>query len=139
MYKLTPWQSAELIWSRFINIHGLPGRNIPADLHQEHLNRVCKEAIRGLGVKQTEKAITRIGKALGTVSPVLDQFDKDNKVPNCSGIRTVPSSEKDIQLIIHQLQRSGVPGRKHSTFPKPRDVLHAKDHSELLQWIMEHM
>lgn len=37
-HKLTPRQSAELIWSRFINVHGLPGRNIPADLYMEHLN-----------------------------------------------------------------------------------------------------
>ena len=30
---LSPRQAAELIWSRFINVHGLPGRNIPNDLH----------------------------------------------------------------------------------------------------------
>ena len=45
-YKLTPRQSAELVWSRFVNVHGLPGRNIPADLYQEHLIRVCKDTIR---------------------------------------------------------------------------------------------
>ena len=72
--KLTPRQSAEFLWNRFVNVHGLPGRNISSDLHQEHLNRVCKDAVRGLGTNQTEKSIGRVGKALGTLSPVLDQY-----------------------------------------------------------------
>ena len=46
-----------------MNVHGLPGRNISSDLHQEHLNRVCKDAVRGLGTNQTEKSIGRVGKA----------------------------------------------------------------------------
>ncbi len=42
-YKFTPRQSAQLIWNRFINIHGLRGRNtqVTSSLcHQEHLNRI---------------------------------------------------------------------------------------------------
>lgn len=42
---LSERQAAELIWSRFVNVHGLPGKNIPNDLHCEHLNRLCKTAI----------------------------------------------------------------------------------------------
>ena len=57
-----------LIWSRFINVHGIPGRYIPADLYMEHLNRLCKEAIHGLGGNTTEKTICHIGKSLGTPS-----------------------------------------------------------------------
>ena len=52
-YTLSPRLSAELLWSRFINVHGHPGRNIPADLHMEHLNRLVKEAIRNLGANKT--------------------------------------------------------------------------------------
>ena len=47
-YGLLPHLSAELIWSHFVNVHGHPGKNIPADLHMEHLNRFVKEAIRTL-------------------------------------------------------------------------------------------
>ena len=32
-YSLTPRQSLELIWSRFVNVYGLPGRNVPNNLH----------------------------------------------------------------------------------------------------------
>ena len=36
----------QIMWSRFVNIRGVPGGNIPADLHNEHLNRLCKESIK---------------------------------------------------------------------------------------------
>ncbi len=73
-YMLTPRLSQELLWSRFVNTHSISGRNIPCDLFQEHLNRVCKEAVQGLRANKTEKAITKIGKTLGTVVPVLDNY-----------------------------------------------------------------
>ena len=60
-YKLTPCQAQELIWSRFISTHN-SWANIPGDLHQEHLNRVVKDAIRGLHSNKTEKAITRVAR-----------------------------------------------------------------------------
>jgi len=46
------------------NMHGTPGKNIPMDLYMEHLNRIAKEAIKGLGANKTPKAIQRIGMAL---------------------------------------------------------------------------
>ena len=60
-YTLSPRLSAQLLWSRFINVHGRPGKNIPGDLHMEHLNRIAKEAVGYLGANKTEKAIQRIG------------------------------------------------------------------------------
>ena len=38
-YALSPRQAAQLISSRFVNVHGLTGQNISADLHMEHLNQ----------------------------------------------------------------------------------------------------
>ena len=46
-YTLSPRQSQQLLWSRSVNMHGQQGRNVACDLHMEHLNRVCKEAIKG--------------------------------------------------------------------------------------------
>ena len=45
-YQLPPCQATQLIYSRFINIHGLPSRNIPANLHMENLNAVGNDASR---------------------------------------------------------------------------------------------
>ena len=123
-YSLPPRLSAELLWSRFINVHGRPGKNIPADLHMEHLNRIAKEAIKNLGANKTEKAIARVGRALGTIAPVLRQFDEENAVTAPSGAHQRASTEKDRNAIVGELVHSKifdtVPGRKHSTFPHPQ-------------------
>ena len=37
-FLFSPRQCNQLIWSRCVNIHGLPGSNIPAVLFMEHLN-----------------------------------------------------------------------------------------------------
>ena len=125
-YQLTPRQSAQLIWNRFINVHGIRGWKIPGDLHLEHLNRIAC-----------------VGKALGTLSPVLQQFDILNHVPDSTGTHRAPKSHKDRDAIIHQLQQSKIyctiQSRVHHTFPKPRDVLHAIGHEQLCKWIMEHI
>lgn len=60
-FTLSPRQAHQLLWSRFVNIHGLIGRNIPCDLHMEHLNRVCKDAIKGVGANKTVETIQRVG------------------------------------------------------------------------------
>ena len=48
------------------------GRNIPCDLHLERLNRLLKEAVRGLQVNKTSAAISRVGKSMGTLSDVIN-------------------------------------------------------------------
>ena len=37
---LPPNLAEQVKWSRFVNIHGLPGHNVSCDLHMEHLNRL---------------------------------------------------------------------------------------------------
>ena len=63
-HGLPQLQNQQLLWSRFVNLHGLPGRNIPADLHLKHLNRLAKQAIQGLGSSKKKVALAQIGKAL---------------------------------------------------------------------------
>ena len=86
-----------------MNTHSAPGRNIPADLHQEHLNRLCKESVRGLRANKTEKAIIHVGKILGTLAPLLDNYDIDNNVGVVSGAHRTSSIEKDRDLIVQHL------------------------------------
>ena len=72
-YHLTlpPNLAEQLKWSRFVNVHGLPGDNISCDLHQEHMNRLVKVAIEGLGAnKKSSKAVIRVGKAVGLLAMI---------------------------------------------------------------------
>lgn len=102
-------------------MHGIPGRNIAADLYMEHLKRV---AIKHLGANKTNKAIKRVGKAIGTIAPLLDIFE-DNMVKDVSG-----AHHRANDTIIEELMKVYVftvhVGRKQHTFESPQDLLRAK-------------
>ena len=70
----------------------------------EHVNRACKDAIRGLGANKTEISIVRIGKAIGPLMSVTSNYDwsvlgKESE----SSKHKVPSSEKDRRLMMNEL------------------------------------
>ena len=44
-YILSPRLKAQLTWSRFVNVHEKPRRNIPCDLQMEHMNRLLVYAL----------------------------------------------------------------------------------------------
>ena len=121
-FTLSPHHRQQLLSARCINVHGIRGRNIPSDLHMEHLNRTIKTAMKGLGSNKTDQAICRIGRALGTLAPVLDQFDMDNNVPATTGGHKRSNSQKDVYVIVEELRKAKVfahiPSRKHN-IPTP--------------------
>lgn len=142
-FKLTPRQSAELKWSRFINCHGVQGRNVPCDLHLEHMNRLCKEAVHGLQANKTSVSIVRVGKSLGTLKDTVEQFDDDNDIHAPSQAHSTPSVNKDRDIILKELLNNSVfhPGvaRHHASFPRVRVWTKSFDRKVLIQWIIEHM
>ncbi len=134
LYTLSPRLSAQLIWSRFVNMNGKPGMNIAGDLH------TC---IRAQGVNRTAKAIQRTGRAIGTISPLLDQFDEDNSITHSSSRQerqAKPNTQTDIEVVAEELVKSRgfivEDNRKHLTFPRVRNVLHSKTKDELMTWIL---
>ena len=66
----------------------------------EHLNRLANDAIQNLGANKSEEAIKRVGRSIGTLSPVLDQFDTENSVSLGSGRHTKPSICRDIAVAV---------------------------------------
>lgn len=142
-YLLSPREAAELIWCRFVNVHGCPGRNIANDLHMEHLNRNCKTPIRGLGANKTPESMSRIANALGTVVPVLDNFDDNNKVPKTSGNHNPQNAAKDLKMLMSVLKDASVfcdrGVRFHPSCPNPRNILHAISQTELTEWMITHI
>ena len=142
-FRLPPRQAEELIWSRFINTHGVPGRNIPLDLHLEHLNRLCKTSIAHLGPNKMEEGIVRCSNILGTIQAVLDIFDNDNDVLSPSGSYHRASFKKDLQTLVKELHKleafKVIPGRKYKTFPNPVNRLHSKPMEDMISWIKDHL
>ncbi len=97
-FVLSPQLAEQLKWSRFINNHGNCGRNISMDLHMEHLNWLCKTAIEGLGANKSKRAILRIGRTVGMLEALLNNFDNDNDVTNISQAHTARNNKKRSEL-----------------------------------------
>ena len=142
-YALSPRLSNQLMWSRFINVHGLPGRNIPLNLHMEHLNRRAKDAIKNLGSNKTVGAVTRVGHCIGALSHVLDQFDRENLVDSGSSKYWKPRATKDISIAVEELVNiqafSVQEGRRHRHYPEGKDLLESIPQKELLEWMMQQL
>ena len=107
-YLLSPRMAMQVKWSRTINVHGRPGKNVAADLHMEHLNRECKQAISGLGANITDASIQHIGKCIGRLCSTLSQYDTVNSVKPESGRHTCHSTDIDLKNIIKQLTEASV-------------------------------
>ena len=69
----------------------------------EHLNKIAKNALRFLASNRSEKAITRAGHAIGTLAPLLDNFDEVNQVSKCGSAPKKPKALKDIEVVINEL------------------------------------
>ena len=119
-YVFTPRMKKQLMWERTINVHGKPGRNVPMDLHMEHINRACKDAMHSLGSNIDEAAVARIGKGIGEMMEVTDKFDTVNSIPQASGRHSRRSIDIDMEKVVAQLQDaevfSNIPKRKHRSF-----------------------
>ncbi len=140
-YSLSPRMAAQLSCSRFVNVHGRPGKNIPVDLHMEHLNKIAKGAIRLSGSNKNEKTITRIGRAIGTLSPALEAFDAANNVTESSSSQKKKKMQTDIQVVATELVKAMCfvvvnKDRKHYSFSNPKDLLKAKDKTALVHWLI---
>ena len=139
-YLLSPRQAMQLKWSRTVNVHGYLGRNIPGDLHMEHLNRECKDALHGLGANITDKSVQRVGKCIGRMMETLEQFDKVNGVPKVSGRHTQHSTERDLKKVLKQLCEADVFGEKqgrcHNSFKKfTKNLVNKVSCEELKKWM----
>ena len=139
---LLPHQLArQLAWSRTINTHGRPGKNISCDLHMEHLNREAKSQLSGLGSNITNAAVTRIGNALGEVVCILENFDNESGIKRPSARHSKRSSEKDMAILLKQLQETSKvfytrSGRIHQMFPKfNQNLMNSLCLPDLMQWM----
>lgn len=140
-FVLSDMHAQQWLYSRFVNTQGRPGCNIPADEHQEHLNRVCKDSISHLGANKTKESINRVGKCVGMISKVTENLDKQLCIAKTSGKHTVSSSKKDMDMIVKELVESEIltskHGRKHSVCTK-RSIYDKVSKLEMRDWVKKH-
>ena len=66
----------QLLYSRFVNTRGKLGKNIPIDLHLEHVNRLVKASVHSQSSNLSPTAIKRTTRCTGSLINVTDEFDK---------------------------------------------------------------
>ena len=143
-YYLSPQLSQQLLYSRFVNVHGGIGCNIPCDLHMEHLNRVVKETMQHLGANKTKQAIVRSSKCSQVLLSVVSNFDTTTGLKEISGAHARASDRNDVVRMVSVLSSNAVfrevGNRSHSTFKnfKSNDLIKSLDVAKLKEWMNEH-
>ena len=139
---LPPNLAEQLKWCRFVNVHGQSGRNISCDLHMEHLNRIAKTAIEGLGANKTKKAIVRVGKCIGKFTKILDAYDAQAGTVGVSGKHSKKSMLKDLHAIIEQLLEVNIfdTSSTHKSFSKLKpNLIKSLSQKDLKDWMIENL
>jgi len=139
-YTLSPRQAAQLKWSRCINTTNQVGKNVPMDLHLEHLNRRLKGTMRNMGANVTDNSITMAAQCLRIVDAVCTKFEESTS--DCakgSQKHGAPSSERDHALILQCLKEKQVctlqGTRQHKSFKFSTNILKQCNYKKLVAWM----
>ena len=129
-YLLSERKAAQFKWSRFVNISGRAGNNVPCDLHLEHLNSRLKGLITNLcsnvarhaeneGSIYPNKAVNRAARSIGVLHEICNTFENQTGVGLASGNNNRPSLVKDVEMVVKVLEEDtfgSTKGRKHHSF-----------------------
>ena len=136
----------QILWSRVINSTGGRGKNIPIDLHMEHLNRSLKDIVNGLGANICESSVINASKLLNEVLLLCERVDNQLGIQKSSIHHTRKSSDEDRALVLKQLTTESqvfhyTPGRKlnHKEFNSINPhIARTVDANALFKWINMH-
>ena len=121
-FLLSPRMAHKITWNRFCCTVNRRGRNIPSDRRLEHLNRLAKDFLAGMGHQNlTEENVQILGAAIRPLHDLGRAFDKVSSV-------SIPPTyiDRDVvnevdEAIMLRLLLDGnvfefVPGRFHKGF-----------------------
>ena len=84
------------------------------------LHKQCKQSMGTLGSNISDRSVSRIGKSIGQVMEVSQQFDRTNGVREDSGRHPRRTVEADMKKLVTQLHADSHyhPKRKHAHFKR---------------------
>ena len=134
---LPPSLSHQVKWGRFFNTHGGPGRNIPCDLFNEHLNKLFKDVIQNMGSNITDEAVKRAARSVTGLRNIRDAFDADTKVsPQTTAHSTKDEVAKVVSVILNNDILLIKKGRKHSSYSNIKsDPFSGLNYDHMFKWI----
>lgn len=136
---LSPRMAHSVMWNRFWNTRGGKGRNIPLDLHLEHLNGFLKSFLKGLGPNLNERSADRISKSIGVLKELMEHTDEELGVGKRTGAHHV-DMDKDIFALVDIVREAELfkvqEGREFAAFPGfGKNLLALMDYSQLWNWM----
>ena len=131
--------SKQIKWSRFVNTHGGLGRNIPCDLHNEHVNKMFKEIITNMGANLTDESMQRAARAVTTLHRIRAKFDKESGIPVGTTAHTTRPDDSDVLRVTSVVCREKLleikPRRCHTRFQITTNPLSRLKKDALETWI----
>ena len=132
----------QLTWGRFVNTHGGKGRNIPCDLHNEHVNKLYKEIIGNMGANFTEFASTRAARAVSSLERLALGFERQTGIHPEATAHSRRSDVKDVQIVAEVVLQAKIleviDERYHSKFPNfSSNPLNRFDMDKMIIWIQK--
>ena len=104
-----------------MNTRGGLGRNIPCDLHNEHVNKLVKVIIKNMSSNLTEQALQRAVRCVSPLHAICKGFDASCEVPIITSAHSTKSDVEDIGKVVSMVLRQKlllkVGERKHQSFP----------------------
>ena len=137
---LSPRLAHNLKWNRFWNGKGGKGRNIPLDLHLEHLNNFLKAFLKNKGPNLTEESADRVSRSVGVLKAMMDTTDKELQVTRTSGTHHHANLREDVFVLLRVFRETEVfksqPGRHFLAFPNfERNIFSRLKYKDLWQWM----
>ena len=121
-----------LVSNRFINYKGGIGKNIPLDLHMEHLNLVLKRFVKGAGGNVTKKTLQRMAQSIGVLEEIMAGIYSDCEKKKQSGNHGGNNPENPVSIISEDLMKGNVfekiPGRNYASFTNFENKIINVDH-----------
>ena len=78
---LSPQLAHQIKWDCFVIYERWNGKNIPCDLHNEHVNKLLKGIIANMGSNLTEDTLQHVARSVSTISAICKTFDQWAGVP----------------------------------------------------------
>lgn len=139
---LSPNLAHQVTWNRFVNIRGGLGKNIPCDLHNEHVNKLLKQIITNMGSNLTEKSLQRAARSVTALDAITESFDAHSGVPHRTTAHSTKPDIEDVKKVMatvkkHQLL-TPLGHREHRAFPGlPLNPLSKWDLKATKSWISD--
>jgi len=140
---LSERESFLLIHNRFMNKKGGKGRNVPLDLHMEHLNLDLKKLLKSMGGRITEAASQRCARSLTVLNKIMDQVYEDCDRHYKSGYHGNKQCNEIVTTIVNDLVQGKVfqytPSREgYPSFKKFKDNVIDCDYRDFFSWASNH-